>query len=545
MKARSVPPSLVLCARRCYTFCRHPGNAQAILISGGRITGVGSRRDAIRQRERSTRVIELGPAVITPGLTDCHTHFLYWALCRSLVIDLSALTALDATLATIHIGSRRRRVGDWVVARGFDHNRWGGGFPRAPDLDRAVANHPVVAYSRDGHSAWLNTAAMKRLRITRDVADPPGGRLLRDPDGRPTGIVQETALDLLIDPIREFADRTDPTAVRTINRALDDAYATAWTLGVVGVHVMDDGSSLRHLQRHRAEQRLGVRVTHAVPLAGLPRAVELGLATGFGNDWLRLGGVKVFADGALGSQTAYMFEPYPGRPGYCGVPVVAGEELKEAVCNAARAGWAAWIHAIGDRAVHDAVAAIAAARRIEPRPLPHRIEHSQCVQPADVRRMARAGIIASVQPCHILGDIAIADQHWPRARRHAYPLRAMLDAGVVLAAGSDVPVESIDPRRSLFAATARTEERGQPAGGWFPRQRITTEEVLRAFTVGAAAAAGSPPPAGTITPGAPADLTIWQDDLLRVPPEKLLDVGILGCVVNGEVHLRHDAPAAD
>ena len=347
-------------------------------------------------------------------------------------------------------------------------------------------------------------------------------------------------MDHLPNPLRDFALRTDAAARRVVDRVLDEAYHAAWTHGIVGVHTMDDGPSLGHLQRHRAAGRLGLRVVHAIPLAGLDHACQLGLRSGLGDAWLRLGGVKIFVDGALGSQTAYMFDPYPGRGGYCGVAVLAGDELKEAVHTAVSHGWAVWIHAIGDRAVHEAIEAISAARRLEQPALPHRIEHVQCVRPADVRRMARAGIVASVQPCHLLGDIGNADRHWPRSRRHALALRRMLDAGVVLAGGSDVPSDSIDARRSLFAATVRTDEEGEPPGGWFPQQRITAAEALRAFTRGAAAAVGMPAPAGTLAPGAPADLTIWEEDPLRIAPESLLETRILGCVVGGQVHLTHE-----
>ncbi|MCK4342938.1 MAG: amidohydrolase, partial [Phycisphaerae bacterium] len=498
-------------------------------------------RRVLGLRARGTQVVDLGAAVITPGLVDCHTHFFYWALGRALVIDVSELWLLDDVLRKIRAQAKTKRLGDWIVARGFDHNRWAAEFPTAADLDRAVSEQPVMVHSRDEHSAWLNTAALRRCRITSRTPDPKGGRYLRDARGRPTGIVQEAALQRLPDPLRDFARRRDPSGRRIIDRALDAAYRTAWGLGIVGVHVLDDGPSLSHLLRHHATRRLGLRVVHAVAWADLEHACQLGLRSGFGEDWFRLGGVKIFADGALGSQTAYMFQPYPGRGDYCGVPVVAGEELKETLRKAVQHGWAAWIHAIGDRAVHEAVDAIAAARRLGNPALPHRIEHVQCVRPADARRMARLNIVASVQPCHLLGDITTADRHWPRARRNTFAFRRLLDSGVTLAGGSDVPIESLDPRRSLFAATMRTDEHGEPAGGWFPEQRISARDALLAFTRGAALASGNPAPTGTLAPGAPADLTIWADDPFRACPAELLQAGILGCVVDGQVHLTAEA----
>jgi predicted amidohydrolase YtcJ len=479
----------------------------------------------------------LGHAVITPGLVDCHTHFFYWALGQRLVIDLEHAPSLKAALRVIQQRARTLRGGDWILGRGFDYNRWSGVPPCAADLDAVVPDRPVMILSHDGHSAWLNSAGLRRAGLTARMPDPPGGRYMRDRHGRLTGIVQETALELLPDPLRDFARRTDAVARRVVDEALADAYRAAWAHGIVGVHVMDDGASLSHLQRHRAAGRLGVRVLHAVPLAGFNKARSLGLRSGLGDDWLRIGGIKLFADGALGSQTAHMFEPYPDRGDFCGVPVTAGDELRTTVAILAQHGWAAWIHAIGDRAVHEAVAAIRAAGKVSGVAMPHRIEHAQCVRPGDVRRMARARIIASVQPCHLLKDIAIADRHWPRARRNAYPLRRLIDAGVTLAAGSDVPVEALDPRRSLFAGTLRTDASGAPRGGWFPQQRVTVREMMRAFTRGAARAAGLAPPAGTLARGAPADLTIWAEDPFRVAPAELLSVGILGCAVGGQLHL--------
>jgi predicted amidohydrolase YtcJ len=515
---------------------RHRQPIDAIAIRDGRIIALGRWRELARHHARETAVCDVRDAVVTPGLVDCHTHFFYWALTRAHVSDLGVLPTLDAVLHELHTAARKQRLGGWVLARGFEHNRWPGGLPTAADLDRAVPDGPALVTSRDGHTAWLNTPALRAARISPDTPDPPRGRYLRDPRGRPTGIVQEAAIDTLPNPLRDFAARQDAEATRLIDRALRRAYRAAWACGIVGVHTMDDAASLFHLQRHRVSGELGLRVVHAVPLRDFPAARQLGLRSGLGDEWLRLGGIKIFADGALGSQTAYMLKPYPGRGGYCGVPVIAGEELREAVREITRCGWASWIHAIGDRAAREAVAAIAAAGSAT---IPHRIEHAQCVRPADMRRMAQARIVASVQPCHLLGDISNADIHWPKARRYAFPLRAFEEAGVTLAAGSDVPIESLDPRRSLSAATNRTDEQGRPAGGWFPQQRLSIRAALRAFTQGAASAISGLNGPGALEVGAPADLTLWAADPLAARPEELLDIGIRGCMVGGRMHLEN------
>lgn len=513
-----------------------PTRVQAVTVHDGRITDIASPAGSRKQRTRG--LVDLSDFTLTAGLVDAHTHFFYWALRRKLVIDVTPCRSLDETLGIIRRKAKKSRVGDWVVAAAFDQNRWGTGFPTATDLDRAAPDVPAMVRSRDGHSVWLNTAGLKAAGITANTADPPGGCYLRDERGRPTGIVQEAALGKLPDPIRDLAEQRDARSLATIDAALHDAFAEAWRFGIAGVHSMDDAPSLWHLQRLHAEGRLGLRVVHAVPLAELESAAQLGLRTGLGDDWLRLGGIKIFSDGALGSQTAYMFHDYPGRPGFCGVANIAGAELERYVTTAARAGWAVWIHAIGDRAVHESIDAIAAARRVETTPLPHRIEHAQCVRPRDVRAMARLGITASVQPCHIIEDIPTADRHWPKARRRAYPFRDLIDAGVTVACGSDVPIESLDPRRSLFGAVCRTSKDGEPAGGWFAEQQLTLAETLHAFTRGPAASCGRPEPAGLIAPGAAADFTVWHADPTKLRPDELLQAPIAGCIIGGQVHLN-------
>jgi predicted amidohydrolase YtcJ len=528
---------MIVLARRCHLLERSRARVEALALRAGRIVAMGTRRAIRRLKGRATKLVDLGPGVITPGLVDCHTHFFYWALHRARTIDLSGARSLAEALARIQRQARTKTLGDWIVARGFDYNTWPEGRPTASNLDPVLPDRPIIVHSRDGHTAWLNSAALRRVGITSRTPDPKGGWYLRDQRGKPNGILQESAIDLLPDPLRDFAARSDAATTRAVDRALDGAFRVAWSHGIVGVHSMDDAVSLTHLQRRHRDGRLGLRVVHAIPLARLRQAIELGLRTGLGDDWLRLGAIKIFADGALGSQTAYMFKPYPQSGGHCGVPVIIGEELRDTAVEAAQHGLAVWIHAIGDRAVHEAIAAIGAARRVETTPLPHRIEHAQCVRPADLRRMARLGIVASIQPCHIIGDICTAQRHWPRASRYAYPFRAMLDAGVPVAMGSDVPIESIDPRRSLFAAVNRTDERGYPEGRWYAEHCISAEDVLRGFTHGAAQAAGGSTLTAGLAPDTPADLTLWHDDPLAAPRESLLKLRIAGCVVGGQLHL--------
>ncbi|MBL8879368.1 MAG: amidohydrolase [Phycisphaerales bacterium] len=531
--------SLIL-GQRIYTHYPYRRYGEALVIRDGRVVACVSRRAARSLRSRRVRVADFGDAVLTPGLVDSHTHFFYWALHRELVIDVTHEMSLDATLRRIAAEAPRRKIGDWIVSRGFEINVWGTGFPSAADLDLATGEVPAIVRSRDGHCAWLNTAAMRRVGIHAQFPDPPGGRILRDSAGRATGVVQESAVDALPNPIVELAQRTDAAARRVVDRALSSAYREAWSFGFCGVHALDDAASLSHFQRQRSAGTLGFRVVHSIPHAEMSRAIALGLRSGIGDDWLRVGAIKIFSDGTLGSRTALMFDAYPGMADPAsrfGVGVVTGEELRDAVVKAARHGWAVWIHAIGDRAAHECVAAIAAARKVESARLPHRIEHAQCVRPADIRAMARLGIITSVQPCHMLSDIPVADRNWPRARKHAFPLRRFFDAGLCVPFGSDVPVEPIDPRRGLFAAVARRDEHGNPSAGWHREQRVTIQQALAGFTEHAARSVGDAAPRGTLLPGAPADVTIWGGDPLQASFDELRELPIRGCAIAGVCHV--------
>lgn len=547
-RTEQISGDVLYVARRVYAAYPYRAGGDGVLARGGRIVAVGARKTLRAMASRGARVIDLGDGVLTPGLTDAHTHFFYWALQEAHVVDVTDTRSLEEAISRIRSEAPKRRVGEWVLGRGFDVNTWNAAFPTAPDLDRAVPDRPCMVRSRDGHVCWLNTAALRECGITARTADPVGGQYRRDARGKPNGLVFEAAIDALPNPLGDFARSRRPADRAAVDAALGAAYRRARELGFVGVHVLDDDASISTLQRHRAAGLLGLRVAHSVPFDLRRNVYSLGMRAALGDEWFRLAAIKIFSDGTLGSQTALMFDAYPGRSRDCGVPVVAGAALREAALEAARHGWPIWVHAIGDRAVSETIDAIAAARRLEaelaPRrgkavpvaqPLLHRIEHTQCIRASDVRRMAKLGIIASVQPCHILGDIATARRYWPRVQSRAYAFRDLAKAGVTLAMGSDVPVEPIDPRRSFFAGVMRQDLGGSPAAGWFPQQRLTVREILRGFTEGAARSIGDVTPIGTLLPGAPADMTVWGADPLEWEPADLLEVPIHGSVLAGEV----------
>lgn len=523
-----VRATLIVHCHRVLTMDARPlRGATSVGICRNRIIAVGTRRQVGELRGRHTAVLDYPHGVLIPGFIDAHTHFYGWA-CRPDVVDLVGVRSMTEALRRIARAARKVEPGRWVLARGFDKNHWQGTFPSAVDLDAVTGDVPTQVISRDGHTAWVNTAALRLAGITARTPSPPGGSIHKGASGRPTGILQENAIGLLPDVRSSLTDAQK-------RRALLAGISRAHRYGVTCVHSVEEREALLWFQRLRAEGRLTLRVRYAIPMERLDDAIRLGLTVGLGDNLLRLGGVKLFADGALGSQTAYMFEPYPGRPDYFGVPVLVGAELRQAVVKAAEAGLPCWVHAIGDRANHEVIDALAGARRSQPAPLRHRIEHAQCVRPADARRMGRLKIIASMQPCHIVGDMETAERHWPNVLAWTYPVRSLLKAGAPLAFGSDIPVETFDPVVGLHAAVNRQTLDRTPPGGWQMREAIGVLEALRAYTAGGAYAAGDETQLGRIAPGMLADFVLLSEDPLAIPRERLLDLRVLVTVCNGKV----------
>jgi predicted amidohydrolase YtcJ len=315
-------------------------------------------------------------------------------------------------------------------------------------------------------------------------------------------------------------------------------------VGLTGVHDFDGRSCFRALQTLHQNGELGLRVVKNIPVALLEEAVGVGLRSGFGNDWLRIGGIKIFADGALGPKTAAMVEPYEGEPNNRGIVVVDKEEMLQYALRASTAGLSVTVHAIGDRANHDVLDVYEAVRQQEQeqppaQPLRHRIEHVQILHPSDLARLAQLNVIASMQPTHATSDMEMADRYWGERTRYSYAWRTMLDTGALLVFGSDAPIEAIDPLPGLHAAVTRRRADGFPGpDGWHPEQRLTMPEAVRAFTLAAAETSGQTARQGSISPGKLADLTVFSRDIFTIPPDELLDVEIEGTMVNGRFRHR-------
>lgn len=496
MLETSLSRSGFLRAGRVMTMAAGPA-ANAIWWEHGRIRRVGDARELERQVPSAVPRFDYPETLVTPGFVDGHAHFAAWALNRRRV-QLAGARSRRETLALVAAGVPDQ---GWVLGQGWDANGWDRP-PERGDLD-PLHQCPVYLDSIDVHAAWVNSAALRVAGIGRETTDPYGGRIVRDAARQPTGLLLERAVELMLPHLPV------PGPDRLL-RAVRDAQAEAHRLGVTGIHDMEGPDALRTFREMEQAGDLALRVMFHPPVAQLPHLIQAGARSGTGSDWLGLGGVKLFLDGSLGSRTAWMLAPYEGSRDV-GMTITAPETASEAVRMAAAAGIACTIHAIGDAAVRRALELLEALPRVG---IAHRIEHFQCVDPADLERAAAAGIVTSMQPAHLLVDAPLADRHWGRRSAGAYRFRSLLERGTPLVFGSDVPVATIDPREGIFAATERVPDGGQAGQPWYQEERISFEQAVRAYTSSAAASAGQSDRRGTLVAGQDADLVVWA-----VPPD--------------------------
>lgn len=506
----------ILRARAIHTLDPRRPRAEALLIEGGRIAALGSDADAGAWRRPGDRVLDWRDAVAVPGLVDYHLHLRGYGLQLS-AADLHGVRSVAEACARVAAHARTLPAGAWVTGRGWDRNRFDDPrWPTAAELTAAVGDRPAVLGSVDGHAAWATPAALAAAGIARGRGDEPGGRVLRDADGTPSGVVFERTVDRL----RAAVPPPDAAAQA---RAVRAAATRLAALGLTAVWTMDGADDLGAALAADAEAPLPLRVhVHLLP-PDLPHAAARRLRAGIGAGRVTLAGLKIYADGALGTQTAWMLEPYEGTADH-GIPVTPPDALARLAREGCAAGLPPCVHAIGDaavRAVLDAIEAVAPAVRAA-LPFAPRVEHAQCIHPADVPRFARLGVDASVQPRHIPLDVPVADRWWgARAATRAYPLRRLAAAGAVLRLGTDAPVVPPDPGPNWAAAVARLPAAGE--GGdrpWHPAEALSLAQAVAASV------------AGPLEPGAPADVTVLDVDPLVVPSPALASLRAV-CTISG------------
>lgn len=526
MTRQEASADLVLVGGTVYTMDPLRPRAEAVAIKDGRIDAVGSAADVRARIGPSTRVIDLGGRAVSAGLVDGHCHL--YGLGLSLeVISLRGATSPEEAAARVRDGAARFEDDEWILGRGWDQNLWTPAeFPTRAALDAVVADRPVMLRRIDGHAAWLNTKALAAAGITAKTADPPGGKIVRDGKGEPTGVLIDAAMDLVdaVIPAPSLAAR---------KRRILLASGVAVEAGLTGVHEMGiDDVTVQAYRELVASGELPLRV-----YAYLEASLLDSLTTRKpdvdrdGSAMFVVRGIKLFADGALGSRGAWLLAPYADDPGNSGLVITRPEELRRAVEITSANGWQLAVHAIGDaanRAVLDAVQSGGKGRK----DLRARIEHAQIVDPADFGRFAELGVLASMQPTHATSDMPWAEERLGKERlRGAYAWRSLKEAGARLVGGSDFPIEEVPPILALYAATTRQDAKGQPEGGWLPEQRLTLDEALRMFTVEPAYAAFAEGRRGVVAPGAVADLTVFDRDLVADGPALLatkVDLTIVG-----------------
>jgi predicted amidohydrolase YtcJ len=515
-----------------YTFDESQPKASAILIAGGRIVAVGEKDVLESMAHGRVEKQDMQGRTILPGLTDAHLHIQYYALFLG-KIDCETKTK-DECLHRVAERVKNARPGEWILGHGWNHNEWstGGEFPTAEELDEFAPNNPVYLTSKSLHAAWANTSALNLANITNDTPNPKDGVIQRGHAGRATGALLETAMMLVDDLIPE-------PSVAEIASAIEAAQPIFWKMGLTGIHDFDRRHSFMALQQLHAQDKLKLRVNKNIPVDSLDHAFELGLRTGFGDDWLWVGSVKAFMDGALGQRTAAMFQPYLSEPENRGILNMDGEELFEHCRHAVDVGLSMTVHAIGDRANHEVLNAYEQLRKYEnEKGLPHlrhRIEHVQILHPDDAPRLAQLNVIASMQPIHAPSDMFMADRLWGDRSALAYAWRTQLNYGAHIAFGSDAPVESPNPFLGLHAAVTRRRTDGTPsAEGWYPEQKLTLAEALSAYTLGAAYAANAEHRLGKLAQNYLADLIVLEQDIFSVDPDDLLTMSASATMINGE-----------
>lgn len=469
---------------RLFVGCR----PEILCDAAGWITAVGE--DATAAASPETERVELQGTTL-PGLGDAHLHLNELVRLRS-GLDLRSCHSVEEALAAVAKAARGLDDSGWLVGGGWSAGWWPGGqAPHRRQLDSAAGGRPVLLTSRDEHTIWVSSAALVRAGVGAASADPPGGLIDRESGGEPSGTIRE-AMDI-------FAGVIPTLPPRRYRELLDEVLLELAGLGLCSVHTMDPPETLLALQQLREAGRLPIRVVANLPAAHLDAAAEVGIRSGFGDDRLRVFGIKAFMDGSLGSDTAEMLS---GE----GVAHTSDEELEQLLQRCVAAELNPCLHAIGDRAVRRALDGLERHRDAFPGWRP-RIEHAQCVDRGDVSRFAAAGVIASMQPVHAVSDRELADGKWGRRTATAYAWRLLAESGARLAFGSDAPVESPDPWLGLDAATA-----WRSRTGWHPELSLDPAEALRAYTQGVAFAAGMERELGRMEPGFRCDLTVRGAD---------------------------------
>lgn len=524
-----MPQKLILLNGNIVTLDPTLPRAAALVLTRDEILYVGDDATAQSFRDSHSDTIDLQGKLVLPGLTDAHLHFTGFA--QSLEnVNLVGTTSLEQAVARVRERVSQTKPDIMIWGSGWNNAEWSDpGFPTRRALDAVAPQNPVILTRKDGHSMWVNSLVLQDAGITRDTVSPAGGVIDHDENGEPTGILRENAMELLGAGVGVFsANIRQETLLRAIN--------FAHSRGLTTVHSIEGANALRAFQTARANQKLTLRVVHTIPADKTELAAKIGIMRGLGDEWLKLQAIKIFADGSLGSHTAEMRDPFVDTPDNRGVATTDSETMLRYSREACDAGIDVWIHAIGDYAITRTLDVFALLRAQGYHDPIFRIEHVQHLHPSDVNRFRELNVVCSMQPLHQPGDMFVADAVLgPERAAWTYAFRSLLDAGATLAFGSDCPVESLDPFLGIHAAVTRQNTQGIPPEGWYPAQRISVLDAVRAYTLGAAQSSGDLSRAGSLSIGKRADAIVLDRNLFEIPAREIPDVKVCYTISGGSI----------
>lgn len=528
------PADLVLLNGKIWTVSERQPEAEAVAVVGNRIAAVGSTKDIRRWIGPQTKILDLQGKRVVPGFNDAHVHFLDGGA------GLASVQLRDAATQE----EFRKRIGEfaaklakgrWVLNGNWDHENWKpASLPTRQLIDAVTPNNPVFINRLDGHMALANSLALKLAGITRATKDPDGGTIVRDANGEPTGVLKDAAMNFVY---KVIPDPTEAEMIESIKAAMRYAAEN----GVTSVQDMSASPDVLGVyQTLLARGELSVRVSGHQPLAAWERLAAAGIRANFGNDKLKIGGLKGFADGSLGSTTALFFAPYLDAPNTSGLPsdeMFPESKMRDRIVAADKAGLQIAIHAIGDKANKTILDFFAEAEKQNgQRDRRFRIEHAQHLRPEEIKQFANQHVIASMQPYHAIDDGRWAENRIGAERaKGTYAFRSLLDAGVVLAFGSDWFVAPMEPLMGIYAAVTRRTLDGKRPNGWVPEQKISVAEAVKAFTLGSAFASFDEKVKGSIEVGKLADFAVLSADLFKINPIEIEKTKVVMTIFDGRV----------
>ena len=533
--AFEIKADLVILNAKVRTMDRAKPSAEAVAVAGNKIVAVGTNAEIRVFAGTNTKTIDAKGKLLIPGFNDSHVHFLEGGFQLS-AVDLRDAKSPEEFVRRIKDFAAKLPKGRWILGGKWDHENWTpNNLPTRQMIDSVTPDNPVFIDRLDGHMALANSLALKLASVTKDTKDVEGGLIVRDAGGNPTGVLKDAAMSYVnkVVPESSFEQKLEAAQAAT-------EYAAS--LGVTSVQDMSAGKDVGVYQELARQGKLKTRVYAVSPLPDWERLGKTGVRAAFGDEMLRIGGLKGYSDGSLGSTTAWFFEPYLDDPKSTGLPADEIPKMYENVSNADKAGLQIMIHAIGDKANDAVISAFErVARENGSRDRRFRVEHAQHLRIADIKRFGAAKIVASMQPFHLIDDGRWAYKRLDKRRlKGTYAFRTLLDSGASLAFGTDWAVAPLNPILGIYAAVTRRTLDDKNPNGWLPEQKISVEETVRAYTSGSAYAEFQENSKGTITVGKLADFVVLSDDIFTMHPNDIRQTKVLTTVMDGKIIYEND-----